>query len=115
MSAVTLYGLKTCDTCRKAIKALEAGGVAVTVVDVRAEADLAEKLPAWLAAVGPERLINIRSTTWRGLDEVERAKAQSDPAALLTAHPALIKRPVIEAGGAVHVGWTRDVQSALGL
>lgn len=115
MSAVTLYGLKTCDTCRKAIKALDAGGVTATFVDVRLDADLPAKLPFWLEAVGSERLINTRSTTWRGLDEVERARASSDPVGLLSAHPALIKRPVIEAGGQVHVGWTKDVQAALGL
>ncbi len=115
MSAVTLYGLKTCDTCRKAIKALDAGGVAVSFVDVRADADLAAKLPVWLGAVGSERLINTRSTTWRGLDDAERARAASDPVGLLSAHPALIKRPVIETGGQVHLGWTKDVQAALGL
>lgn len=115
MSKLTLYGLKTCDTCRKAIKALDAGGVAVTFVDVRADADLSAKLPVWLKAVGSERLINTRSTTWRGLDDAERARASSDPAGLLSAHPALIKRPVIETGDGLHVGWTKDVQAALGL
>ncbi len=115
MTEVTLYGLKTCDTCKKALKALEAGGHAVTFVDVRAEADLSAKVPAWLDAAGPDRLINTRSTTWRGLDEAERAKAQSDPATVLRDHPTLIKRPVIEAVGETHVGWTKDVQAALGL
>jgi len=115
MTGVTLYGLKTCDTCKKALKALEADGRTVTFIDVRAEADLAAKVPVWLDAVGAERLINTRSTTWRGLDEAERAKAQSDPAGLLCDHPTLIKRPVIEAGDQTHVGWTKDVQAALGL
>lgn len=115
MSTVKLYGLKTCDTCRKAIKTLNAAGVAVSVVDVRTEADLPAKLPHWLSEIGPDRLINTRSTTWRGLDEGERARAQSDPAGLLKSHPALIKRPVIEAKGQTHIGWTKDVQAALGL
>lgn len=115
MRAITLYGLKTCDTCRKAIKALEDAGVSVERVDVREAADLDARLPAWLDAVGAERLVNTRSTTWRGLDAGQSARAQSDPADLLKAHPALIKRPVIEAGGSTHVGWTRDVQAALGL
>ncbi len=113
MTGMTLYGLKNCDTCKKALKALEAGGHEVSFVDIRAEADLSAKLPAWLEAVGADRLINTRSTTWRGLDEAERAKAQSDPAGLLEAHPTLIKRPVLETGGAVHVGWTKDVQAQL--
>lgn len=113
MTGVTLYGLKNCDTCKKALKALEAAGRTVRFVDIRAEADLAAKLPGWLDAAGPDRLINTRSTTWRGLNEAERARAQSDPAGLLAAHPTLIKRPVIETGGAVHVGWTKDVQAQL--
>ena len=115
MTEATLYGLKNCDACKKALKALEAAGHAVSFVDIRAEADLEARLPAWLDGVGAERLINTRSTTWRGLDQAERAKAQSDPAGLLQAHPTLIKRPVIEAAGGVHAGWTKDVQAALGL
>ncbi|MFW6412558.1 MAG: ArsC/Spx/MgsR family protein [Oceanicaulis sp.] len=115
MNPVTLYGLKACDTCRKAVKALEAGGRAVRVVDVRAEADLPAKLPGWLDAVGADTLVNTRSTTWRGLSETERAKKDADPASLLAEHPALIKRPVIEADGRVFAGWTKDVQAALGV
>lgn len=115
---LTLYGLKTCDTCRKALSALEAAGVAVTFVDVRAEADLPALLPGWLAAAGPKTLVNTRSTTWRGLAEADKAQASAaDTAAiLLAAHPALIKRPVIVTeNGGVHVGWTADTRAALGV
>lgn len=114
MTHLTLYGLKTCDTCRKAIKALEAADRAVTFVDVRAGDGVGRtKIETWLAAAGPA-LINTRSTTWRGLDETERARAERDAAGLLVDHPALIKRPVIEAGDAVHIGWTPTVRAALG-
>ncbi len=115
---LTLYGLKTCDTCRKALSALEAAGVAVTFVDVRAEADLPALLPGWLAAAGPKTLVNSRSTTWRGLSDADRAQATAadTAAALLAAHPTLIKRPVIVAeDGAIHVGWTADSRAAVGL
>lgn len=115
MTRATLYGLKTCDACKKAMKALEAAGREVAFVDIRADADLATKLPAWLDAVGADRLINTRSTTWRGLDEAERGQAQSDPVGLLETHPTLIKRPVIETGGETSAGWTKDVQAALGV
>jgi arsenate reductase len=115
VTTLQLYGLKTCDTCRKAVKALAAAGRPVTLIDLREDSALPARLPAWLEAVGPERLINTRSTTWRSLDEATRALAHTDPVKALGAHPALIKRPVIEAGGVVHVGWTKDVQSALGL
>lgn len=107
---LTLYGLKNCDTCKKALKAMEAAGKAVTFVDIRAEADLATLLPGWLDSAGPDRLINRRSTTWRTLSEAERA---GDPLALLSTHPTLIKRPVIVADDAIFVGWAKDTQAAL--
>lgn len=108
--SLTLYGLKNCDTCKKALKALEAGGKRADFVDIRAEADLGALLPGWLEAVGADALINRRSTTWRNLDDVARAR---DPMALLSENPTLIKRPVIDAGGDVTVGWTKEVQANL--
>jgi arsenate reductase (glutaredoxin) len=108
-----LYGLKNCDTCKKAMKALDAAGQSYTFVDIRAEADVASLAPQWLKQVGSAKLINTRSTTWRQLDEAERAKAESDPTGLLVANSTLVKRPVIERGDDVFVGWTKDVQAAL--
>ncbi len=103
-----IYGLKACDTCRAAMKALP-GAV---LVDVRAEPLGAADIARFLEAFG-EALVNKRSTTWRGLDEAERAGA---PEALLSEHPTLMKRPVIEEeGGALHLGWGKDVQAALGV
>ena len=114
MSTLTLYGLKNCDTCKKALKALEEAGKTVTFADIRAEADLQTKVPTWLAAVGVEKLLNKRSTTWRGLSDTEQAKALADGTQeALIANPTLIKRPVIEQGKEVHIGWTNDVQEAL--
>jgi arsenate reductase len=112
---MNLYGLKNCDTCKKAMKALDAAGQDYTFVDIRAEADVASLAPEWLAQVEPAKLINTRSTTWRQLDESERAKAETDPAGLLAANPTLVKRPLIERGDDVFVGWTKDVQAALGV
>lgn len=110
--SLTLYGLKNCDTCKKALKALSAAGKPVAFVDIRADADLETKVPVWLAAAGEKALLNTRSTTWRGLDEAARS---SDPEQLLMANPTLIKRPVIEDGDTAYVGWTPAVQTALGL
>ncbi|MEM6626115.1 MAG: ArsC/Spx/MgsR family protein, partial [Pseudomonadota bacterium] len=63
-------------------------------------------------AVGADALVNKRSTTWRGLSDADKASAESgDAAALLMANPTLIKRPVIEADGDVHVGWTKAVEA----
>ena len=108
-----IYGLKNCDTCKKAVKSLQADGVAYDFVDIRAEADLVDRVPVWLDAVGAKVLINTRSTTWRGLDDVQRARADADPAALLIENPTLIKRPVIESGKAISVGWSDHVRKAL--
>ncbi len=108
--SLKLYGLKNCDTCKKALKALEAAGKNVSFVDIRAEADLPALVPGWLEAAGSDLLINRRSTTWRTLSEDERA---ADPVALLTANATLIKRPVIEADGSLYVGWSKDAQAAL--
>lgn len=108
--SITLYGLKNCDTCKKALKALESAGKAVAFVDIRAEADLQALLPGWLEAAGEDVLVNRRSTTWRNLTEDDRAR---DPLDLLTEHPTLIKRPVIHTGKDIHVGWSKPVQAAL--
>ncbi len=100
-----VYGLKTCDTCRKALKSLE-GAV---LVDIRAEGVPDDVMVRALAQFG-EKLLNRRSTTWRGLSEAER---QGRPAALIAAHPAVMKRPLIEVGERLYLGWDKDVQAAL--
>ena len=106
---ITIYGLKSCDTCRKARKALPGAAF----VDLRGFAGLEEKLPAWHEAVGA-RIVNKSSATWRGLGEDEKALADTDPVRLLTEHPTLIKRPVIEGGGVVTAGWTPEVRGRYG-
>lgn len=102
-----IYGLKTCDTCRKAQKALPQA----TFVDVRADGLPDTVRDAALAQFG-DRLLNTRSTTWRALSEAERAKS---PEALLAEHPALMKRPLVVAGDRMVLGWDKAAQAALGL
>ncbi|MEO1455658.1 MAG: ArsC/Spx/MgsR family protein [Pseudomonadota bacterium] len=106
-----IYGLKTCDTCRAAVKAATKAGHVPTFIDVRATPLADDDIARFLAAFG-EALVNRRSTTWRGLDEAERAEK---PSALLAQHPTLMKRPVIEVDKALHLGWTAEVRAALGL
>jgi len=100
-----LYGLKNCDTCRKALKHLSSAGHDVTFVDVRADGVSADDLARFHTAFG-EALVNTRSTTWRGLSEAERA---ADPLYLLAQNPPLMKRPVIDTGDDLILGWTKDV------
>ena len=103
------YGLKSCDTCRKAQKALLAQGVALNVVDVRSDGVPPAKLQEFADVLG-DALINRKSTTWRGLSEAERS---GESVALLRAHPTLMKRPVIEYQGKFYLGWGEEVQNAL--
>ena len=108
---LTIYSLKTCDSCKKAIATLRAYEHDVTVVDVRADGVPDDLLTSWLAMHGADIMINRKSTTWRGLDE---ATKNADPLILLKGHPTLMKRPVIVDGVNVHVGWSTDVQAKFG-
>lgn len=101
-----LYGLNTCDTCRKALKALPNA----ELVDVSVQPVPGDVLDRALVDFG-DALLNTRSTTWRGLSEDERAKSPKD---LLIAHPKLMKRPLIAEGDRLYLGWTKDTQAALG-
>ena len=106
------WGLKSCDSCRKALKELAAAGHEPEVRDVRADG-LPEDLDLWLDRLGAEALVNRRSTTWRGLEEADR-QAFDDPVrlvALLRRHPTLAKRPLIRDGDQLSAGWAPDVRS----
>ena len=110
---MNLYGLKNCDTCRKAKKALDAAGADYAFKDVREDGVTKAQITKWAKAVGWEKLLNKSSTTWRGLDEADKDSVTEKKAvALMAEHPTLIKRPVIEHDGAITVGWAKDVQSA---
>lgn len=102
---MNLYGLKNCDTCRKAIKLLRD----VTFHDVRSDGVPGDVLESAYTAFG-SALVNTRSTTWRGLSEQER---ETPPLKLLVAHPTLMKRPLIEDDGQLYLGWDKKVQAAL--
>lgn len=101
------FGLKSCDTCRKAQKALKAAGYTPQVIDVRADGVPHDDLLRILSAFG-DKAVNRASTTWRGLSADEKAQ---DTLSLLQAHPTLIKRPVIDHEGELTMGWQVDVQA----
>lgn len=110
-----LYGLPSCDTCRRARNWLERFGVPHVFIDYRAERQPPEVLKAWAAQLGGwEKLVNKASTTWRQLPEARKAPG-SDPewTLLLKEYPALIKRPVlVTADGVVSVGFTDNAFKA---
>jgi Spx/MgsR family transcriptional regulator len=111
----TLYGLPTCDTCKKARNWLERFGIAYVFVDYRAQRQSPETLTAWAQQLGGwDKLINKASTTWRQLPDSRKAPG-SDPewTLLLKEHPALIKRPVlVTSDGVVSVGFTDNAFKA---
>ena len=106
-NCIYLYGLKACDTCRKAMRALNGA----QLVDVRDDGLPDEILMRALQEFG-SNLVNTRSTTWRGLSQDDRAGA---PEALIRAYPALMKRPLILISDKLYLGWSAETQKALGV
>lgn len=102
-----IYGLKSCDTCRAARKALPQA----SFVDVRDSGVPDNLLSRALDELGTA-LVNKKSTTWRGLDEAAR---DTPPLTLLKAHPTLMKRPLIVWNDRLYLGWTKETQAALGV
>ena len=107
--SVTLYGLTTCDTCRKARNWLDRFEVAYSFVDYRAHPVPAATLKRWAQQLGGwEKLVNKSSTTWRTLLP-QRKNPGSDPewTLLLKEYPALVRRPVVvQDDNSVSVGFT---------
>ncbi|AML49965.1 ArsC/Spx/MgsR family protein [Falsihalocynthiibacter arcticus] len=104
-----IWTLKNCDTCRKAVKELEAEFGALERVDVRDDGVAPVDLARFYAAFG-EDILNRRSTTWRALSPESR---EGNPLTLLAAHPTLMKRPVIQLDERLFLGWGKDVQAEL--
>jgi Spx/MgsR family transcriptional regulator len=112
---IAIYGLGSCDTCRKARKWLDREGIAHQFRDVRSDGLDGATLDAWVAALGWEALLNRRGTTWRGLLDADRDGVGAGRArALMLAHPALVKRPVFDLGGGRFLlGFGDDQRAAL--
>ncbi|MGM8931895.1 arsenate reductase [Salinicola halophyticus] len=94
---ITVYGIKTCDTCRKARRHLDALGVVYRFHDLREDGFDPQRLDAFLARADWQTLLNIRSTTWRQLDAADKQPLDTERAReLMLAHPTLIKRPILQ-------------------
>lgn len=104
-----LYGIPTCDTCKKAIKALEAAGQSVQFRDVRKDPLSEAEIDTIVGEFG-DRVINKTSTTYRAFNDFLKV---SDPEAQIAAQPAVMKRPVIHTEGKWYLGWDQAVQDAL--
>lgn len=96
-----MYGIKNCDTIKKARRWLDAQQIAYRFHDYRADGLDAALLDTFIAELGWEALLNTRGTTWRKLDDARRESIQNAPsaAALMLEMPAIIKRPLLCAPG----------------
>lgn len=103
---VAVYGIRNCDTMKKARAWLDAQGVAYTFHDYKVEGAAKADLERWAAAVGWETLLNRAGTTFRKLEPAAKEGLDQRRAiALMLAQPSMIKRPVLEARGQVLVGF----------
>lgn len=108
---ITVYGIKTCDTVRKALKWLTDKGIAHTFHDFRADGLEAATVQRWVDAKGWESVLNKRSATWGQLSAADKQGLDNLAAVkLMVAHPTLIKRPVFEGNGLFLQGFTEEVR-----
>ena len=106
---LTVYGIKSCDTCRRARKFLEQHNIEFEFHDLRDDGLDIQMLERWSSRIGWEKLLNRQSLTWRKIPEVDRTHMSYDKAlAAMIDNPTLIKRPVLEADRFIAVGFSEN-------
>lgn len=111
---INLYGIKNCDTVKKARKWLEQHQIEYRFHDFRADGLKPGQVQDWIDELGMETLVNKRGTTWKQLDDTTRAQLESaQAAALIAANPTLIKRPLLDLGHQRHVGFSEALYGDL--
>lgn len=104
---VTLYGIRNCDTVKKARRWLDMHGVEYVFHDFRDDGLEEAVVKAWLDELGWEGLVNRRSTSWKNLDRDTRERMDDNSAlAAIMAQPTLIKRPLLDLGHERHTGFS---------
>ena len=111
---IILYGIPNCDTVKKARAWLSSQGLAHNFHDFKKAGVPPERLAAWEAAVGWQKLLNRLGTTWRKLDAAAQSGVTdaASAQALMRAQPSVIKRPVMEWGHDTTVGFDAEAWSA---
>ncbi|MBA3590807.1 ArsC family reductase [Methylibium sp.] len=112
---LSLYGLQNCDTVKKARNWLDGQGLAYRFHDFKKAGVPEAALARWIAETGWQRLLNRQGTTWRKLDTSAQAGVvdAATAAALMHAQPSVIRRPVLENGDEVIVGFDEQRYAAL--
>ena len=112
---IHFYGIPNCDTVKKARDWLDKRGLECTFHDYKKEGADPAKVAAWLTDKGADVVLNKRGTTFRKLTDADKARADSDPVALMVEQPSLIKRPVVEHPGGLLVGFNQmEWEASLG-
>jgi arsenate reductase (glutaredoxin) len=110
MAAITIYGIKNCDTMKKARAWLDSEGIPYSFHDYKSDGIAKEKLKRWCDEVGWETLLNRAGTTFRKLPESDREGLNERKAlALMSAQPSMIKRPVLDLNGKLLVGFKPEI------
>lgn len=113
IKTMKLYGIRNCDTVKKARKWLDDNGIAYEFHDFKKDGLTSEQLSQWEQAIGWETLINKRGTTWRKLpDELRDTISAQSAHQIMLENTSIIKRPVVERGDEVTVGFNADQWSA---
>ena len=112
---ITVYGIKNCDSVKKARNWLQKQGIDYQFNDFRAQGIERETLQTWIDQVGIGVIVNKRGTTWRNLEPSQQQKINevSNAIDLLMANPTLIKRPVLNVDGIITIGFTTDSYQSL--
>lgn len=111
---VKIYGIKACDTMKKAFTWLADNGIEFEFHDYKKQGITSDKLNDWLAKTEWDQLINTRGTTWRKLSDTDKTDVDNAKAvALCLVNQSLIKRPLIEFNGDVHLGFKPDMYTSI--
>jgi len=103
---ITLYGIKNCDTVKKARDWLAKNNIEYRFHDFRADGLDKSQVTSWIAEIGLENLVNKRSTTWKELDEkIKENFNEKNAEAVIVENPTLIKRPLLDTSKQKHVGF----------
>lgn len=101
-----IYGIRNCDTMKKAFAALEARKIAYEFHDYKKDGVPPGKLQEWAKRAGWEKLANTRGPTWRNIPDAQKVGlTEARALALLEKNPSAIKRPVLEAGSRLIIGF----------
>ncbi len=112
--SVTIYGIKNCDTMKKARTWLDAQGIAYDFHDYKASGVSREALERWTAALGWETVLNRAGTTFRALPDADKQDLNEDKAiALMLAQPSMIKRPVLDHDETFTAGFKPEIYAGL--